>query len=299
MHALRGWVDRQVERESRVPRLESALLTNRFGRYFLHRLRFFLLRAVGGSLIRALKVVLIFSLFPREQFLVIIVAQVGATITADLWWGALEQMRSRIRFLQRSGSGHLVPREVGRWLRLALRLTALGLGVAVVWVVVRASAAGGLSVADAVVAAMVASAAIEVTVRAYHSGVYALRRVYRPLPSLLAADVASLVLLVGLWPFVALGAFPMAEIGAGLLAAAISIRYTAQAARLLRFPPVREIIGGARDLPSLSALRVAAWPGLAYAVIGVESIVVLASLGRWPASVSLIVFLAALGPAVR
>ncbi|MEO7119102.1 MAG: hypothetical protein ABIZ34_09045, partial [Candidatus Limnocylindrales bacterium] len=128
MDRLNGWLQREADREQRSARLESALLTGSFSEYFLYRLRYFAARALASSLIRTIKILFLFRVFSTGEFVAIVVAHAITAIVSDLWWGALEQMRGRIRHLQRTGSRHRIGDELGKWLRLSVRLTALGIG---------------------------------------------------------------------------------------------------------------------------------------------------------------------------
>jgi hypothetical protein len=301
MHELRRWADLQAQREASVVRLEDALLGGRWVRYFAHRLRFFMARGVVSTLIHALKVVLLLGAFPRNEFLAIIVLQGILAIGGDVWWGALEAMRGRIRLLWRRGKGHLAYREIGGWLRLSARLSALGVAASGAWLLAALVLDGGLSAAEVYAALMGAGAALDLTARAYHSGAYAVRRVYRPLPSLLAVDAVSVTLLVGLWPVLGIWAFPVAE---GVSAAAVlglSVRYTSRAYRGLAIPTLLPLLRQRLPIPSRAALRSAVMPGMAYGFVGLEAIVVIAAL-TLPgdaASTVLVAMLAGLGPIVR
>jgi hypothetical protein len=301
MHELERWVSNQGRREAGVVRLEDALLGGRWVRYFAHRLRFFVARGVVSTLIHALKVVLLLGAFPPGEFLAIIVIQAALAISGDAWWGALEALRGRIRQLRRRGKSHLAYREIGGWLRLSVALTAVGVAASGVWLLLAVVLDGGLSAAELYVAFLGAGAALDLTARAYHSGAYALRRVYRPLPSLLAVDVISVSLLVGLWPVVGIWAFPIAEVVSGVAVVALSIRYTSRSYRGLALPTLVPLLRQTLPMPSRATLRSAVLPAVAYGFVGVEALVVIAAL-TLPgdaASTALVAMLAGLGPIVR
>jgi hypothetical protein len=297
---LARWLRGQAAGEDSAVRLEDALLGDRFLAYFWFRLRFFLARTAFAAMVHALRVALLFAAFPRDQFAAIVVVGACAAIVGDFWWGALERMRARIRHLQRDGALHRVPGEISSWLRLANRLTTVGLASAC------AVAACGLVapvVAPALVyaAAIIAGAALGATVRTYHSGAYALRRIYRPFTSLIAADTAGVAALLVLWPVAGVWAFPLAEIVSVGAVVSVTLRYTARTYRVLGFPTLRAIASMRRPPPAAGALRGAVSPGVAFALVGLESLVlvaVLASSGAADTS-SLLALLAALGPVIR
>ncbi|MEX2546564.1 MAG: hypothetical protein WD830_02095 [Chloroflexota bacterium] len=300
MTELAAWIDRQARREASVVRLEDALLANHFARYFFHRLRYLVARTGISTVIHALKVVLLLGVFPRSEFVVIVIAQGSVALAGDFWWGALEQMRSEIRKLQRRQARHQVPREIARWLSLSARLAvAVGL-VAVIYAVSRL-ATGDLAAVDAIVVALLIGAALDLVARTYHSGAYALRRVYRPLPSLLALDVVSVGVLLGLFPFVGIWAFPIAELLSIFVVVAISLWYTSRTYRTLALPSIVPLLRLGLPTPRLRALRQAFGPGVSYALVGLEALVVIAGIATatTAAGSTLVVLLAALAPVTR
>jgi hypothetical protein len=300
MNELNAWIAKQARREQSVVRLEDALVANRFARYFFYRLRFLFARTAISTVIHAAKIVLLLGAFPRSEFLAIVIVQGSAALATDFWWGALEQMRTEVRLLQRRASRHIIPREIGRWLTLATRLAfAVGL-VAVLYAIARALT-GRLGAVDALVVALVIGASLDLVARTYHSGAYALRRVYRPLPSLLALDVVSVGVLLGLWPFVGIWAFPIAELLSVVVVAAISIRYTSRTYRTLALPTLVNLLRLRLAPPRARALRAAIAPGVSYALVGLEALIVIAGIAtaRTAEGATLVVLLAALAPVSR
>ncbi len=293
------WLARQVRRDRSVVRLEEALLGGRLGRYFAYRLRFFVGRAAISTIIHAAKVVLLLGAFPRDEFLALIILQAAVAMANDFWWGALEVLRNRVRGLQRRGSPHRVPREIGSWLSLSAFLSVVGIVVALGYFAYRLAV--GFGPGDAFVAALLVGLALSITLRTFHSGAYALRRVYRPLPSLLALDIVSVGALLAAWPLVGLWAFPLAELVATLIVAAITLHYVSRTYRTLALPGIRELLALRRPFPKLHVLKSALGPGVAYALVGLEGLVVVAGTAGagTQASIALVVLLAALAPVNR
>ncbi|HLB43766.1 MAG TPA: hypothetical protein VJK49_00150, partial [Candidatus Limnocylindrales bacterium] len=306
MDELGLWIDRQVRRERAVVRLEDALLGNRFARYFVYRLRFFVVRTVVSTFIHALKIVLLLGAFARSEFVAIVVLQSALALSGDFWWGALEEMRGRVRGFQRRAARHLIPRQIAAWLTLSAGLALVGLSGAGGYVAYRV-VAGGLGPADAFAAALVIGISLDLVARTYHSGAYAMRRVYRPLPSLLALDVVSVGVLLALWPFIGLWAFPVAELLSVLTVVAISIYFTTRTYRTLALPTLGTLLRAGslrhlrRSIPEPAALRASLAPGVAYGLVGLEGLIVVAGVfGATTASgQALITLLAALAPVNR
>jgi hypothetical protein len=300
LNRLNDWKARQAARERSLVRLEDALLANRFGRYFFYRLRFLFARTAISTVVHAAKVVLLLGAFPRSEFLAIVVIQGTVALAGDFWWGALEQLRAQIRDLQRRGARHVIPREIARWLTLALRV-AVGVLLVVGAFVVNRLLVGRLGPVDALVAALLIGAALDFVARAYHSGAYALRRVFRPLPSLLALDVVSVGGLLALYPIIGIWAFPVAELASVLVVVAISIHYTSRTYRTLALPTLVPLLRSGERPPRLRTLRGAIAPGISYAIVGLEALIVVAGIAtaRTAAGATLVVLLAAIAPVSR
>lgn len=300
-HELDAWLRAQARREERIVRLEDALLTDRWAPYFAYRLRFFAARTVVIALVHALRIVLLLGTFATSGFLFVVLASALAAIGTDAWWGALEVMRSRIRHLQRSGSRHRIPDEIASWLGLATRVTAVGLVACLALLAVVAMGSGGLAPAGLVGVLVLAGAAVNVVTGTYHSGAYAVRRVYRPLPSLLATELVSLATLLVLWPLLGGWAFAVAEAMAVATVAALSLWYTGRTYRSLAFPTITGLLRTRAPLPRPGVLRTALAPGLAFGVVGLEVLVLVAVLaavvGR--SDPALVAALAGISPVMR
>ncbi|MCY7418067.1 MAG: hypothetical protein LH650_06145 [Chloroflexi bacterium] len=301
MTEIGGWLAAAAQRERNVVRLEDALLTDRYLRYFWFRLRYFAGRTFVAVIVHAIRVALLFIAFPRDQFLAIILLGAAAALLNDAWWGALERLRGAIRELQRDGQVHRIPAHIGAWLRLALRLAAVCAAAAAVWLVV-AVAAGWWGPVDLYGVVLIGGAGASMIARTYHSGAYALRRVYRPLPSLVAVDIGSLVGLLILWPLIGSWAFPVSELLSMTAVIGMPIHYTSRTYRSLGLPRMDALVRGGRRLPSRHTLRLAMAPALASTLTGLDSLLVLTVLVGTPRpgeGASLVALLAALGPVIR
>ena len=106
MDALTRWFEAQATRERRAVLLEDALLGNRFAPYFAYRLRFFLLRYGVASGVQLLKVLLLHRLLGQPGFISLVAVVALASLVSAAWWGALEVLRARVRWLYRFESAH-------------------------------------------------------------------------------------------------------------------------------------------------------------------------------------------------
>jgi hypothetical protein len=295
---LRRWLHRQAAREQRIVLLEEALLGDRLWRYSLYRLRYFFVSYLISSASHAVTVLVLFKALQWKSFVVVIVVHAATALAGGFWWGALEAMRGRVRELHRSGKPHRIPEAIAGWLTLAVSLSAVVLLVAVVWTVWQALG-DGFGAADAFVAALLLRLALELTTRCYHSGVYALRRVYKPLTATVAPEFVGLAATLALWPLVGAWAVSIAALLSTATVTILSVHYTRRVYRFLGVAPQGH--AGLRTLrASVRGLgREALASGAANAVMALDALAVLALLyGAGEDSASLVVlFLAA--PTIR
>jgi hypothetical protein len=277
MTGLDRWMRRQAEREGRAVYLEEVLLSGRFSTYAFYRLRFFLLRYVAESVLHGAKFAILFIAFEGWLFAAVVLAGAGAGLISSFWWGALEVMRARVRHLARSGRQRRIPEEIGSFFWLAGFLAAASLLGAAAWIAFSLLwQEQTLRVFHLYVGAVALRLALDLCTLTFHSGAYAIRRIYRPLPALLAVEGVGLMAMVGAWPLVGSWSIPVATAVSAVVSAALTIHYTARLYRFLLWLPLRLSLRS-----SLGRIRRIAWgeflsAGASYAVMRLDAFLVLA-----------------------
>ncbi len=314
--ALDAWFGRQAARERSTVRLEDALLGRRFAAYFVHRLRFFGIRYAAATGVQLVKVLVLHRLLGTTGFLAVIALVATAGLLGGGWWGALEILRARVRVLYRFESPMAVGREVARWIVRAVRVGLVVAVVAVAYLCLRVVVGAGLTPVDLAVAAVLLRSAVDLPIRAYHAGAFALRRVYRPWASILVLEVLGLGSLLVLAPVVGAWAIGVSEIAMAVAFGTIAVRYTARTHRLLGIAPHRLVSVGAVFRPfrqrrgrrgpaprrtgsaGAAEFGLAALAGMA---MSLDSLVVLAaiSVGAAARETWLAVLMAGIGPTIR
>ena len=229
MTVIDDWFKVQGARERRVVHLEDMLLGNRFVAYFAYRLRFFFAKYAFASGLALIKVLVLHQVLGVRGFLNMIVVIAVVSLISAAWWGALEVLRTRVRRLYRTESRRVVSREIANWVTFGIAVAAIvAVTTLVVLTVMALASAGGIGPVAAAAAAMIVRGAFDLPIRAYHAGVYAVRRVYRPLTSMLFLEAMSLVALLALVPVFGPYAVAAAELLLALTYAAVSLRYTSR-----------------------------------------------------------------------
>lgn len=188
--SLDRWFRQQREKEGNSVLLEDALLGGSFSKYYSHRLRLFLLRTFFVCALHFLEVRVLLSAFQDFQFFKALGFRTIILLVGTAWWAGLESMRGEIRRQKRDEKPYLIPRILSRWLSLAKRLSSLIFATAFLaaLVITLETAWTPLRLYTWV---CVLRLGVEILMRTYHSGVYATRRVYRPLHWILLAEAVS------------------------------------------------------------------------------------------------------------
>jgi hypothetical protein len=223
MKELEAWLRRRAREDQQVPLVEGALLSGQFSEYAAYRLRLFGLRTLVAAVAHTLRLTLLWAAFSRSAFLQLLLFEAGVGLAISFWWGALEPMRDRIRRLHRQGRTHLVRPEIERWLTVALILAAAVVLACGAWIVWRA---GRFGAADLYGVALFVRLALLLITRTYHSGLYALRRIYRPSWAVVAVDIVLLGAVATTWPIAGAWALPVGLILASVVGAGLTIHFT-------------------------------------------------------------------------
>jgi hypothetical protein len=272
---LNRWFERHSTRGQRAVYIEDALIGDRFLRYVTYRLRFFAARFAAGSFVHALRFVFLYTMFHQSQFYALVAIYSAAGFIESFWWGALEVMRAQVRDLYQSGNPRRIAVCVAQWLSLSGGLAAAVGFCGMAWVVARVIVEHRqVTAADFYAAVILIGVAAALVTRCYHSGIYAIRRIYRPFTVVIALELGGFVLTLVLWPLLGAWSLPTAMMLSTLGSTAAVVHYTYRAYSFLGLHPWRYV----RPIPRirLRGMRSEfAGAGLANAVVDVDSFLVL------------------------
>jgi hypothetical protein len=276
MEDVLRWLDHQVKRERRVLYLEDALLGRRFPAYAFYRLRYFFLRFLTGCVTHALRFVLILHVAGEGGFAGVLVLHAVVSLAGSFWWGLLEEMRGGVRSLRRTGRPHLIPNEIGRWLTLSIHLAILVSVGGLIWIGAASIAGKSVpSVLEVYALTVVFGFALNLVTRCYHSGIYALRRVYRPPLMIILAEVVSFVAFLAFWPWIGAWSLPLASILSSLVVAVLTVYYSRKAYTFFGFRALERVRLGRPWMLRRSATRPAGGGALAFALMRLDSLLLL------------------------
>ncbi|MGK2880533.1 MAG: hypothetical protein ACSLE6_06980 [Mycobacterium sp.] len=286
MNDIDQWFDRTARRETNTVSLYSCLVTGKVFAYFRYRLRYALVLDATRFVIHVAEFLIILTSLGGLAAFTVMILRVGSLIAGGAWWGLLEVMRERIRAFVESGQRDAAEKEIGSWLILsvlvAIIVTVAGNVVLVVMLPSTHDPAGRLYAFLVVI-----ELAMSIPVRTLHSGLFATRRIYRPLWSIFVPTVVQL-LVVGLGvSFYPTAAIAVALVVSNAIGIWITVRYTRESYRLTGLTPKFRVAGRPfwQTLPSIP-------PG-----IGVE--VTLAGLGLRLDAVAVLAIVGIYGTSTR
>lgn len=298
MKELETWMLRRAAKDQRIPLIEDVLLSGTFGQYAFYRLRLFLLRSLVSTVAHTARLTLLWAAFSRGEFVQLLLFEAGVGLASSFWWGALESMRDRIRRLHRHGRTHLVRPLIERWLALAIVVGAVIMTGGVVWLMTRPAP---FAPADLYGLALFVRLALQIVTRTYHSGLYALRRIYRPAWSIVAVEIVMLGAVAAAWPMVGAWALPLGLIVAAVIGTGLTIHFTRRAFVFFGVTPRWTAFGTLRGrwhVPWLELMTA----GLSFAIVKLDAMLVFLLFDRTPAlegGVELFMLFFVMSPAIQ
>ncbi len=279
MNDIDRWFQRAAKREKRITSLYASLLTGRIYAYFGYRLRYSLLLDTARFVVHVMEFLILLSSLGGLAAFTVMVLRVGSLIISGGWWGLLEVMRERLRGFARSGDGEAAEHEIGRWLILSfITATVLAAGAVVALSMLLPSDHSLVGHVYAVL--VIVELAARLPVQVLHSGVYATRRIYRPIWSMIAPTAVQVAVLgVGFFLYPA-AAMIVAIIAANAIGISITVHFTLEVYRLSGLRPKYRIPDrlGRRLLPAIP-LRAGVQTTLAGLSLRSDGLIVLAILG--------------------
>lgn len=245
MDNLQRWLDKQTEIEENRPQLEDVLIGAPFWAYARYRLSYYSARLGVDVLIHLIEFVFLTYMFDGYLLAAALFHRTVTFFVSGWWWGGLERLREDVRVQTRLGRGYRIPKIVAPWLHTSI-LLALAVGLMAVVIFTSTSFAASLEdqrVLSFYTLVVYLNLALALPVRAYHSGIYAIRRVYRPLVAVLSVDLIGFATAVLLWPTIEAWSYPLALLMSGFVGNALTwyyVREMYKSGKFRPFPPLEK-----------------------------------------------------------
>ena len=238
VNSLDDWFSKEKKKSSRFKTLSDFIFGHEIIKYAFFRLRFFLLQFGFSYLIHLVTFYLIYRYFSLKAFSFIAIIWIATMALSSFWWGALEVLRTKIRYAYQANKGSEIEALIGTWLVRSMY-------IAVVLVLIASGLlfkaylhyTNNLSIFIYVYSAMLLyMSAIRIVVLTYHSGIYAITRILRPAISLILGNAVACILLMLLWNSLSFYAIVLALVVSQIINSTISFIYVT---RMYRFFSIR------------------------------------------------------------
>ncbi len=236
MNKLDQWLSKQALLEEKTPSLIDAILRNDLRSYVAYRLKFLSVRVLVEILTTFVEFIFFFYLLKRSDVQIILVAKI-LTVVAEAWiWGVLELPRTKIRNLMNDGRRVKVRLEIRDWLLFSGVISAVLLVISFAYLAYASMGSSTLTYVEFYIFASILKIALDVFVKTFHSCVYAVTRIFRPL---FIVILLQLILFSGsllTWNYLGFWALPITQFLVSVVLSALTIYYTKRQYDRLKLP---------------------------------------------------------------
>jgi hypothetical protein len=220
--------------------------------------------------------VLILHVAGDAGFAGVLVLHAAVSLVGSFWWGLLEEMRDAVRSLRRGAKPHLIPSEIGRWFGLGVRLALVASAGGLIWLLATSVTGRSLpSPLEVYALTVVLGFSLNLVVRCYHSGIYALRRIYRPPLMIILVEVMSFVAFLAFWPLIGAWSLPLASLLSSLAVAAVTVFYARKAYSFFGLRPLERVRLRGPWVSRRLMIKPALGGALAFALMRLDSLLLL------------------------
>ncbi|MBN2343836.1 MAG: hypothetical protein JXX29_13500 [Deltaproteobacteria bacterium] len=217
MSEIAQWLHRKQRQGERHRRFTDALVTDGKVGYVAYRLKFLSIRMLLKAALHLAEMSLFARYFEVDFLAGVILVRSAVLLAISLWWGGLEQLREEVRTAVFSGQQHLATVAIEKWLSLSILFSGITTVMGVAVILLTTDEKLGFSIYNAYAIACFIRLGLDVTARTYHSGMFAIKRIYRPLWSILLGDFLDVALVLALWPWLGVWSFSIAFLLVGVM----------------------------------------------------------------------------------
>lgn len=238
MKKLNQWFHRQRKRSEAIVTLEETLLGGSFLRYAWFRLRYFIFRTIVEVILRFIELKVLLSLLPTSVAYILIGIRILLVCGSGFWWGALEVFREKIRQLHRASKLFKIPDVISSWLSFSLLMSFAGL-IILFCVTIYKLIANGVELVTVYGLICFFRFIVEIPLTTFHSGIYAIRRIYRPLYWIIIVELISSLGALALFPLIGVWSLPVTFLISSLVNFLVRFYYTKKAYYFYRYWPLK------------------------------------------------------------
>lgn len=226
-----------MRRDSRRSSLEEALLGVRPWRYIWYRQQYLVLSQLFLFFLFLLEINFFYPVFAQKKIVSSILIYNLTHLALWFWWGGLELFRDRVRDFILTGNQMKLQRELNNWASLSLQIGIVIAAIAIsVFVYQAIFGFKDQRLFYSFICILLFKLAIQIPTRTIYSGILATTRVYRPIYSIILADVIYLIIIVALWHFLNVWAFVIALLFSSMVSALLTIYFCLRVYKIVKVP---------------------------------------------------------------
>ena len=229
-------VDKRIyKKKLKYRELFTSLIGNSVWSYYIYRLRYFFVNSIFVVMNSIIQAYYLFYHLSGTNFFDILLCIVSMIIVSSIWWGILEIMRRDIRVSIRDQNKSSISTILEKWLwYTSYYSVVIFFTVLILATTVFTARSSALLVFYVII--LLIQTVFGLFVRTLHSSCYAIRRVYRPVFSILFPSILSMVILIFGWNSHAAMVFMSAAFLSTSLALYYSLIYTHKMFGILKYP---------------------------------------------------------------
>ena len=193
------WFQKQREQHLKTPILDDVFVLENPNPYFWFRMRYFSLKTVLGAAIHIIEYLFLTRIFPTNVIFDLFIVRTFLALLSNFWWGALEPMREQVRQDQYEKNYNTASAHISTWLRRSLIMGSIVLLAGILLVQWSVESSHIFAIIHLYTLGLFVQFALYTYTQTLHSGIYAIQRVRRNMPSLLITQSAHLALIPLLW----------------------------------------------------------------------------------------------------
>ena len=227
--SLAEWFERQRKKHLELALVDDVFVLKSPNQYLWYRLRYFSLKTLLNSATHIIEYFFMIRIFPRAVVFDLFIVRTFLSLTSNFWWGALEPMREQVRRFSHAKKQDLASASISLWVMRAAGVGAMvliGGSLLVYW---SARHYHVFAISHLYVLGLFVQFAVFLCIRTLHSGIYALQRIRRNLPSIFLTQWTQVIVIPVLWKWIGPWSVAWSVWISGLITSSVSLYFIKRA----------------------------------------------------------------------
>jgi hypothetical protein len=219
--------------------LRDAVYGTQYAPYIRYRMRFFLIVSLTTLIINGIEIFIMKQNFSGTLIRDIIIMRIYISIVSLGWWGCLEIMRENIRCKYYFFDIKSIQETINKWMILTI-IVGFTFTIPIIPFFLQARPElidQEQYIFDWYFIGCILQGLTVFPISCYRSGIYAIKRIYRSITSILLPSILTFLLMIYLWQFIGLIGLPISVIFGEVIDSLVSTYYTKKTYSQLKIRP--------------------------------------------------------------